>query len=419
MARQPTGSAYESPIGSGRWHGKFTIRDGRVSRRLVACHTREAAVRHAAFIAEQIDRLRSARRLEFVERLLDLATVADNRELDRVKRGVDAIVGRAFDRLPEDRGTSQETTFRAFAEQWTSGELRRHFPDYVALKRSVAEDVYRLRAHFYPVVGDIPLRSFTLGHAEMVMRSLPEGRTPGTRRHVAQLVSRVLKLAVYPARVLERTPIPPGFLPKASATKATAWLYPDEEAAWLADRRPPLILRLFCGFLAREGLRRTEAASLTWHNLDLEHGIIALDENKTNDARMWMLGPDVVEALRGWKRLTVANTDARSQVFAQMGTSIRVEHLAEVFRRYLRGVDGIRSILFDRTESRLPIRAHDLRATFVTLALAAGRTERWVADRTGHRSVTMINRYRRGARTALELKLGWLRPLDLSIPELA
>jgi len=44
-------------------------------------------------------------------------------------------------------------------------------------------------------------------------------------------------------------------------------------------------------------------------------------------------------------------------------------------------------------------------------------TESWVQDRTGHRSSDMINRYRRVARTAAELRLGECLPLDLAIPE--
>ena len=61
---------------------------------------------------------------------------------------------------------------------------------------------------------------------------------------------------------------------------------------------------------------------------------------------------------------------------------------------------------------------HDLRATFVTVNLANGRSETWVADRTGHRSSEMVNRYRRGARTWAETNLGALGPLDALIPEL-
>jgi hypothetical protein len=41
-----------------------------------------------------------------------------------------------------------------------------------------------------------------------------------------------------------------------------------------------------------------------------------------------------------------------------------------------------------------------------------------VADRTGHKSSTMINGYRRQARSATELGLGPLKPLDQAIPDL-
>jgi hypothetical protein len=81
-------------------------------------------------------------------------------------------------------------------------------------------------------------------------------------------------------------------------------------------------------------------------------------------------------------------------------------------------VDGFVA-LFERGPNRLPIRHRDLRATFVTTSLANGKTETWVADRTGHKSSTMINRYRRRARTHRELGLGPLAPLVAAIPELA
>ena len=59
------------------------------------------------------------------------------------------------------------------------------------------------------------------------------------------------------------------------------------------------------------------------------------------------------------------------------------------------------------------------RGSFVTLSLVNGRTETWVADRTGHRFSHMINRYRRRARQASELHLGALLPLDVALPDLA
>ena len=50
---------------------------------------------------------------------------------------------------------------------------------------------------------------------------------------------------------------------------------------------------------------------------------------------------------------------------------------------------------------------------------ANGKSESSISDRTGHGSSVMINRYRRPARTAEELGLGPLAPLDPAIPELA
>src|SRR5258708_3364909 len=75
----------------------------------------------------------------------------------------------------------------------------------------------------------------------------------------------------------------------------------------------------------------------------------------------------------------------------------------------------------DRRSHRSPpkaIRAHDLRATFITVALANNRSETWMMDRAGHETSAMLARYRRAARSFAELGLGELVPLDQAIPEL-
>ena len=84
------------------------------------------------------------------------------------------------------------------------------------------------------------------------------------------------------------------------------------------------------------------------------------------------------------------------------------DHMADLLRDDLKLAGVTRAELYERSEVRMPIRAHDLRSTFVTLSLAAGRSETWVSDRTGHRSTQMISRYRRAARTADELEIGEL-----------
>jgi hypothetical protein len=166
-------------------------------------------------------------------------------------------------------------------------------------------------------------------------------------------------------------------------------------------------------------MRRDEALSLTWSNLDLERGTVTLEENKTDDPRAWMLGADVTQALTAWRERYCIDAPATAKVFAHRKQPLDGAHLAAALRTHLQKAGGIRAELFERTPRRAPMRAHDLRATFVTLALATGRTETWVCDRTGHRSSQMLNKYRRAARTAAELGLGWLAPLDQRIPEFA
>jgi hypothetical protein len=54
----------------------------------------------------------------------------------------------------------------------------------------------------------------------------------------------------------------------------------------------------------------------------------------------------------------------------------------------------------------------------VTIHLAAGYSETWCTDRTGHETRSQLDRYRQMARTIKELDLGELRPLDELVPEL-
>ena len=93
--------------------------------------------------------------------------------------------------------------------------------------------------------------------------------------------------------------------------------------------------------------------------------------------------------------------------------------IGDCLRDGLKDAGVTRMQLFERSNKRLRLRAHDLRATFVTLSLANGKTEDWVRTRTGHKSSLMIARYRRDAHTVEELGLGWLHPLHEAIPELA
>ncbi len=186
---------------------------------------------------------------------------------------------------------------------------------------------------------------------------------------------RVLAISVYPLRILKVSPLPRGFLPPPQSNRAKGYLFPEEEAKLLACKAIPLEHRVLYGLLAREGLRKGEALGLRWIDLDLHRGMLRLDVDKTDDPRAWALGPDVVVALKAWRAL-VPNRDSVFQ-FMQRG------RLAGLLRQHL-AVAGIdRPELFESSKTRVPIREHHLRATFVTVSLAHGKSGTWIADRTG------------------------------------
>lgn len=324
-------------------------------------------------------------------------------EVERARKAVAKLAAGlrgALDAKPEPGAIH---TFAQLGEAWTSNRLAAEHPDHIRVKRSAGRDAERL-AVLNKTIGTVPVNRFVLADAKRAMAALPKGLASATRRQYAQVLGRLLALAVYPLELIPASPLPRGFLPKVTRTRATAWLYPAEESRLLACPAVPLARRVLYGVLAREGLRCGEALVLAWCDLDLARGALRLDTNKTDDPRAWALAPGVAAALEQWR-----GYGGGGELVFHVPNEAR---LAESFRSDLATANIDRAELFERSPTRRPIRVHDLRATFVTLSLAAGRSETWVADRTGHRSSVMINAYRRAARHAAELGLGELAPLD-------
>jgi len=341
-------------------------------------------------------------------------------------RWYDEHVGRApqpaarvrLNRLPDD------ITLEQFGKLWTSGALAELYPDHVKVKATASSDEGRLRLYVYPVIGLHRVADFEgqrgLVLIERVLERLPKEKfTSASRRQILQALHRLMNLARYPSKLITMNPLPPGFLPKVGKAKAKSSLYPSEEAQLLGCCEVPLLYRVLYGLVAREGFRVGEALALTWTSLDLERGVVHLDQNKTDDARAWALDSGVVEAMSRWKKVTGVVGRPNVPVLATFqGVTVDRYTAAENLRAHLKLAGVTRSQLFESNESRLAIRAHDLRATFVTVSLALGKTEAWITDRTGHRSSQMIYAYKRAARTYAELGLGGFKPMWEAIPEL-
>lgn len=305
--------------------------------------------------------------------------------------------------------TARAKTFRDVCELLWSGELHRMAPDRVALGTPLTQSQRRHQLEVLcESIGDIPINRVTLDTAERAIAALPRGLSRGTRKNYAQRLMYVMKLAALPPlRVIEQSPIPTGWAPSYGPRRAFAFLYPDEDARLMRCSSIPLERRLLWGFLAREGCRISEALALKWSDIDTARYTLRLDRNKTCQPRTWRIGQDVACALQEFQRRNGAGAE-NNRVFQLGGTETNA---AKTFRDDLASAGIDRAELFERTAERAPIRAHDLRGSFVTLALASGRTEAWVMDRTGHTTSAMLSRYRRQARFAEETGLGWYQDL--------
>ena len=382
---------------------------------LVTCGLDEPKARaRCTALGRLANKLRAANvEMEDIDKLLEKAAKTSDARWKHVEHAVALL---CTDGGTSDASTSP-VTLAEFVKQWTTGELHKKYPDHVREKATSDDDERLFRNYVRDHVEDMLVADFTLDDADAIMASLPEHLSSSSRRHVAQLIRRTMSLAVYPARLRATNPIPKGWLPRVKAAKATAYLYPDEDARLLGCVDVPLLRRIAYALLHREGIRRGELARLTWSDVDIERGLLKLDQNKTNDPRAWTLGADVVIALRAWKAMQ--GGAASEKIIMQNGVPLYVEQLADDLRTDIERADITRPELFERSKTRRRIVAHALRAGFVTVALANGKSEAWVSSRTGHRSSTMINRYRRAAETHVEANLGWFAPMFAAVPELA
>ncbi len=438
--RESKGFAYES---RGKFYARVTVApQEREEVALPWCVSLDVARERAHALQALVNRLREAGEDSWIEQVIKIGAVADPPKLVELESTVAGIVA---GKIVRTDGPSGPVTFKKFAMQWVRGELAALYPDHVERKRSAYTDLCMLRKYVFPVVGEKPIAGVTLDDYERVMRELaakaaPKKLRPASRRHVAQAMRRVMQLAEYPAKLIERNPIPENAMPRKKQELALNWLYPSEDAQVLGCKDVDLGLRVAIGFHDRAGWRREEALGgeveavpdavedgeqaledvppLAWNRLDLAHGIVHMDREKTGNPRPVPIDADLVRALKGWRKLT-PKPAATDPVFVDMaGRAIQPDEAKDLLHQALRKAKVERAELYTKSAKREPLRWHDLRASMVTVGLANGRPEEWVRRRTGHKSSAM-ERYRRVAATLGEMNVGDWTPLDRAIPELA
>lgn len=262
----PIGTLRSTPRG---FFAQFSIgHKRRVGALLIACGVDEdAAIKRQTAIAELGAKLRESGHASIIKNTIKNAATIDAEGLRKLRTLVDRIAAGKEPGFAKGGATKREgVTVEELAKDWTSGKLAELYPDHVKVKKTSAGDATRfaymnaLRMPDGITFGDRDVAKLTLDDCDHVMRSLPDTtEAPASRRQYAQAIRKLLVYAVYPMRLRETIPIPQGWLPKNVSTKAKAWVYPSEDLALMRCREVPLARRLFFGFLAREGMRVSEA----------------------------------------------------------------------------------------------------------------------------------------------------------------
>jgi integrase len=353
--------------GSVRWrNGKADVRfslggNRRKTFKLPTCKTPEQAEARRVLLAELIGKLAAAERTDLGMPFLEQAATREGRTLNDVVLTIERLAKGELAKKP-----TGETTIEQLGEMWLSGELARRYPGHIKAKTTTKHERGLLNNYVYPIARHLPVARFTVQHALEVLSRMTDEQP---RRMVAWVMNRLMNIAAFPMQLIERNPLPRGFIPKKGITRERNCLYPDEEALVLGCTPVPLEDRMLYGFLDREGMRQSEAWRLEPRDFDLVHGTVSLGKNKTNNPRTWALRPDTLRAMRVW--IKMRDAQGKTTVFDRSFLP------AQRYRDHLRMAGVDRALLYVSSKERINIRFHDMRATFVTLSLANGKSEAW------------------------------------------
>jgi integrase len=341
------------------------------------------------------------------------------RERARVQAEMDAA---------EKAATSKRMSVEDFGTLWTSGKLYADHGQVRGLKtkKSADDDAIRLKAHVYPylkkAVADVTEQDVERCMAEAARaaeKKLGKPWRQATRFQLYQVLRRLFDLAVKPGRLRSDNPVSKDLRPPKDKPKLYSFLYPTELLALLGApaEKVPLARRMLVAIAVYTGLRKGSLRSLTWGSVDFKNSTLTVLETKTGLPQVFELRPDLVAVLQAYYELRGSPKDPAEAIIRQTDLGCRKDREAGVLRDDLKAAGVTRSILFSDAPNVEQLRFHDMRATFVTWARRQGKSKGWIADRTGHLTDEMMNRYDRGARLLADLKYEPFPDISKAFPE--
>ena len=244
------------------------------------------------------------------------------------------------------------------------------------------EAAYRL--WLSPTLAGKPLRDIKPIHLERIKKTMTEaGRSAQTIRHVLAALRQVFNFAKRHGLYAGDNPVSLVKKPSADARRLRFLTHDEADRllAALAERESNVhdmaLLALHCG------LRAGEIFSLTWGDVDMERGVLALRDTKSGKTRAAIMTDAVRAMLEGRERGGHA-----SLVFPARGGG-KIVQVSDAFNRTVQALglnDGVE-------DSRQKLVFHSLRHTFASWLVEQGVDLYTVKELMGHGSITMTERY--------------------------
>ncbi|HEV7455156.1 MAG TPA: tyrosine-type recombinase/integrase [Roseococcus sp.] len=245
-------------------------------------------------------------------------------------------------------------------------------PEYAAKAASTRQN-YAIYLKPWAKVGHLRARDIRRTHVLTIRDAIAASRGPGAATAFVRTTGALFSWAID----REWVEVNPAARIKAlPGGHHRPWS--DAEAAQAGDGLPEHLRRvaLLAGAI---GQRRGDLCRLTWAAYDGQ--AIRLTQQKTGEKLVLTLPPDLCAELDGWKRQATAITiltNARGQPWTAPHLSREIKRATEAL-----GLHGLK--------------LHGLRRRVAVRIANAGGTMHEIASVTGHRSLSMVQEYTRGA----------------------
>lgn len=291
-----------------------------------------------------------------------------------------AEVDRGGDPSAQRRALVEEPTLRQFFEESYS-------PYAQLIKKSWRDDLGRFRHRIAPKFGDRKLSTLTRREIALYHAELKDELTPATANRILVLISAIYRKAVE-WEVVTTNPAS-GIRQHRENNARTRFLADDEVARFLAacDEEPNQTGAAILKGLLLTGLRKSELQFARWSSVDLEHGVLLLQDTKNGDSRPAVLSDDAKALIAG-----LPSRGKSEWLFPGDDPTKAFVGLPKVFARVI-----ARAQL---AGSKLTI--HSLRHSLASHLAMQGSSLHVVGQALGHRSVSMSARYAHLANATLK-----------------